>query len=94
MSIEQETANILARPEQNCGSCKWYDADAYMASPDDPPEDRIGECNWPAERLPFSLRYGSRERVPTSPVDGAQCAAHEPREAARYDNDQTALGNK
>lgn len=63
--------------QRNCGSCKWYDADAYLADPNDPPEDRIGQCTWPAERLPYSLRYGNRERMATSPVDGANCAAYE-----------------
>lgn len=64
---------------KSCATCKWYDADYFLADPDDPPEDRIGQCGWPAERLPYSLRYGNRERMATSPVDGAECAAHEPR---------------
>lgn len=61
---------------KNCGSCKWYDKDYYFADPDDPPEDRIGECNWPADLLPYSLRYGNRERMATTPVDGDRCTCY------------------
>lgn len=55
---------------QQCGSCHWFDADY---APDDDPEQALGLCNWPAERLPYALRYGNRERVAVGPLDGREC---------------------
>ena len=59
-----------------CATCRWFDADYFLCADDeDHPMDR---CGWPAERLPYSLRYGSRERMSVVPTDGAGCAGHEP----------------
>lgn len=65
-----------------CGQCKWFDADAFLADPNDPPEDRIGVCGWPSENLPYALRYGARERVAVIPVDGEGCKCFEQKEGS------------
>lgn len=57
-----------------CAICRWFDPDF---APDPDPEEALGLCEWPAERLPFSLRYGNRERTAVRPVDGDECACFE-----------------
>jgi hypothetical protein len=59
-----------------CGTCKWLLLD-YLY---DTPEESLGFCEWPADRLPYSLRYGNRERMMVSPVDGRNCNAYEAKE--------------
>lgn len=56
---------------KNCGSCKWYDP-AY-SNADAPPEDQLGACEWPSDRLPWSLRWGNRERLYVAPTEGTKC---------------------
>lgn len=63
---------------QSCATCRWYDATAFYSGPDD--DDPIGTCDWPAERLPFSLRYGNRERVAVRPHEGTDCPCYELKE--------------
>jgi len=58
----------------SCGTCKWFDPDFAKL---DTPEESLGLCAWPADRLPFSLRYGNRERMAVCPLDGKDCSAHE-----------------
>lgn len=66
-----------------CALCRYYDKDFYLADPNDPPEDQIGECQWPSGNLPYSLRFGSRERVPVRPVDGEGCKGFERKAATQ-----------
>jgi hypothetical protein len=61
---------------KNCGACRWFDADY---APDDDPADALGLCGWPADRLPYSLRYGNRERMAVSPIAGEKCSCFERR---------------
>lgn len=63
---------------KNCGNCKWYDPDY---APDDNPEDALGLCRYPAERIPYSLRYGNRERMAVCPLDGCNCYCFEEKES-------------
>jgi hypothetical protein len=57
-----------------CGSCRWFNP-AYV--PCDDPAEALGLCEWPPERLPFSLRYGNRERMAVGPLEGVDCAGFE-----------------
>jgi hypothetical protein len=56
--------------EQRCGSCRWFDPDF---APNEDEEEALGLCDWPAENLPWSLRWGNRERVAVGPLEGATC---------------------
>lgn len=56
-----------------CATCRWYEP----LLPEDTAEDALGTCEWPAERLPYSLRRGNRERVMVSPTDGETCWCYE-----------------
>lgn len=61
---------------KKCETCLWYDdADFY----NDPkyPEDALGNCNWPASRLPVSLEFANRERRAVRPDEGADCPCYE-----------------
>lgn len=64
-----------------CANCRWFDLEALCFTKDDDPEEAIGECQWPSERLPYSLRYGNRERMAVHPADGEGCAGFEPKES-------------
>lgn len=57
---------------QCCKTCGWYDASYYLFTEEDG-DDAIGQCEWPADNLPFSLRYGNRERMATHPNEGTEC---------------------
>lgn len=57
-----------------CGECRWFDA---SFAPLETPEESLGLCEWPSDRLPYSLRYGSRERVAVGPLDGESCPCFE-----------------
>jgi len=59
---------------KTCGTCKWFDPDF---APDDDPAEALGLCTWPAERLPYSLRYGNRERMAVGPLEGETCTTWE-----------------
>jgi len=61
--------------ERSCGTCRWFDA-TYAPNEDDP-ELAYGLCEWPAERLPASLRGGNRERSAMNPADGRDCPCWE-----------------
>jgi hypothetical protein len=61
---------------KSCASCRWFDA---SFAPDDDPREALGLCEWPASLLPHSLRWGNRERVAVSPLEGTECSCHEPR---------------
>jgi hypothetical protein len=65
---------------RSCGTCRWFDPDY---APDDNPEDALGLCQWPANRLPHSLRYGNRERMAVGPLEGQDCSCYEPQEGER-----------
>ncbi len=65
-----------------CAACRWFNADY---APDDNLEDSLGLCEWPAKRLPYSLRYGARERMAVRPIDGTTCPCWEPRGGAPAD---------
>lgn len=58
-----------------CGNCRWFNED--YAPNDEDPSEALGLCEWPAERLPISLRYGNRERVAVCPLEGETCPCHE-----------------
>lgn len=62
-----------------CSTCRWFDLTTYFADLSDPPAEQMGACVWPAEQLPFSLRYGNRERTSVTPLDGAGCAQYQPK---------------
>lgn len=69
------TGQTPATPARSCGACRWFGGE--FVSKDDP-ESSIGHCHWPAERLPYSLRYGNRERMMVEPHEGAECPCFEP----------------
>lgn len=58
---------------KNCGRCRWFN-DPYTWDEDEP---REGYCGWPSERLPWSLRYGNRERMAVSEIEGTDCSQFE-----------------
>lgn len=68
--------------EKRCETCAWFDPDFVPAEHCVDPEDAMGLCEWPANQLPFSLRYGNRERLAVAPKDGAQCAQWKEKSAA------------
>lgn len=63
--------------ERRCATCRWHDLAALFSDLADPPEDQLGLCTWPAERLPYSLRWGNRERAATTSLEGVDCPAWE-----------------
>ena len=58
-----------------CRDCRWFKPFDSDYDRDDP--DELGLCEWPADRLPWSLRYGNRERTAVSPLDGKGCVGFE-----------------
>lgn len=60
---------------QRCGNCYW--ADNIFPYEGQTAEDVLLECQWPAEQLPYSLRYGNRERLSVAVSDGAKCPQYE-----------------
>lgn len=60
---------------RRCKTCRWFNPDFAKLDTD---EESLGLCEWPADRLPYSLRYGNRERVAVSPLEGADCPCFEP----------------
>ena len=56
--------------ERRCETCRWFDPEFAQL---DTPEESLGLCEWPADALPFSLRYGNRERTAVGPLEGAEC---------------------
>lgn len=66
--------------QRSCGTCRWFDPSNYgsLDASFFDPEDDVAACLWPAERLPYSLRYGNRERLGVMYSDGADCNAWEP----------------
>ncbi|MEN3238259.1 hypothetical protein PUR29_32955 [Methylobacterium ajmalii] len=65
-----------------CGTCTWFDP-IYV--PVDETEEAVGLCEWPAERLPHSLRWGNRERLAVGPLEGENCPCHELKPEGRAD---------
>lgn len=59
---------------KNCGNCRLFDKDF---APDEDPNEALGLCLWPAENLPWSLRYGNRERLAVGPLEGVGCKQFE-----------------
>ena len=57
-----------------CKTCRWFDRPPWYGSDDD--EDALGFCEWPASNLPWSLRYGNRERMSVAPTEGTECPCH------------------
>lgn len=62
-----------------CKTCRWFNRPPWYQGDDDP--DALGSCDWPADHLPYSLRYGNRERMFVAPCDGGKCPAHESADA-------------
>jgi len=60
---------------QRCKTCRWFDP---SFAPDEDEHESLGLCEWPADRLPYSLRWGNRERVAVRPLDGSDCPCYEP----------------
>lgn len=58
-----------------CGNCKWYEP--WFPYNGSALVDESAECTWPANRLPYSLRYGNRERMSVYPLDGSNCPCWE-----------------
>lgn len=58
---------------KNCGTCKWFEPYSFD-------DEGNGSCEWPADRLPYSLRWGNRERVSVQREEGKDCSCHEPKE--------------
>lgn len=71
------------RAVKSCGTCKWFDASlggAVSTMEEDEDGEILGHCTWPADRLPWSLRYGNRERIGVYATEGADCSAYESQE--------------
>jgi hypothetical protein len=68
------TPRKRAIPMKTCSTCELFDPDYYGDFVDDT-DDRgvLGECEWSSEDLPWSLRYGSRERVAVYAREGDTC---------------------
>ena len=66
-----------------CGKCKWFDRtfDGLLLIEHFDDEEDLGGCEWPADRLPYSLRYGNRERLGVYAYEGKGCAGFEPIDA-------------
>lgn len=77
METPVSTPTPAAAPAKSCATCRWFDPTMYGTQGPPYEEDDIAACEWPAERLPFSLRYGNRERVAVKPTDGADCSCYE-----------------
>lgn len=60
--------------DARCERCRWFNPDF---APDDDKEQALGLCEWPADRLPWSLRYGNRERMAVGPLEGFNCPQFE-----------------
>lgn len=60
---------------QSCKTCRWFDP---SFAPDEDEHEALGLCEWPADRLPYSLRWGNRERVAVRPLEGSDCPCYEP----------------
>lgn len=58
-----------------CKNCVFWRED-YPEFCDDADEDRIGSCTWRGP-MPWSLRYGLRERTACYANDGIECATFE-----------------
>ena len=61
--------------DKHCKTCKWFDHDMFKQGYVD--VDDIGQCLWPASRLPASLKMANREREAVLPLDGQDCGAWE-----------------
>lgn len=75
--LETERQELLAeqrRRRQCCKLCLWFDPDYAQMETE---EESLGICEWPAERLPHSLRYGNRERLAVRPLEGTSCPTYE-----------------
>lgn len=69
---------MTSRP--NCEACKWSSNPFPEASAG--PDDLL-ECEWPAALLPYSLRWGNRERVMVArndPPAGQTCTQFQSKE--------------
>lgn len=65
--------------KQECGNCKWFEHAWWDTenTRDDWLNPVLGFCEWPKDRLPYSLRYGNRERMMVEPTDGDTCSCFE-----------------
>jgi len=61
---------------QCCGNCKWFEWPEWQTED----EDDYAFCRWPSSNLPYSLRYGARERLMIHFNDGADCYCFEVKE--------------
>jgi hypothetical protein len=63
--------------ERRCGTCHWF-VPFWPDDPDQEPEiGRLGNCDWPSWRLPWSLRYGARARIGVHELEGMSCPCWE-----------------
>ena len=60
-----------------CGNCKWFEPVIDGETAAQMSYDDVAFCMWPYDRLPFSLRYGNRERTMVTKLDGVGCAGFE-----------------
>lgn len=58
--------------KKSCRTCKYFRVPEWVFETTD--EDFLGDCEWPTENLPYSLRYANRERTMVEPTDGAECS--------------------
>jgi len=66
-------------PARKCKLCRWFNPDLALLETE---AESLGLCEWPADNLPWSLRYGNRERLAVGPLEGSDCPTFEPRDVA------------
>lgn len=66
--------------DQRCSTCAWFGREDWYQGdgPDENGDYGLGFCEWPADRLPWSLRYGNRERMGVYANQGETCSCWEP----------------
>lgn len=60
---------------KSCRTCKWFQVPEWVFEASD--QDFLGDCNWPSQNLPYSLRHADRERTMVEPNDGENCPGWE-----------------
>lgn len=89
MHCAQSLCVTICALSVHCATCRHFNPDltgygharnadgTYAVDLGDDSDD-IAHCEWPAEALPSSLKWGNRERGLVKPTDGAECSGWSP----------------